>query len=196
VRPETYDRKDGGALILAAGFSRRFGSDKRLHTLADGRTLLLTTLGLYLEVFEQLVVVLRQDDRDLHTAVNHSHPAVQIVNARDSSLGMGYSLAAGINAVREWNWVAVGLADMPFIENRTLHVLLDTFLTASVDTIVQPTFHERSGHPVFFGSTYFDALCSIHADSGARTVLKRHPQHLLQIAVKDEGVIQDLDQPT
>ena len=51
-----------GALIVAAGFSRRFGSDKRRYVIADGDPLLLATVKAYSEVFPNVAVVLRHDD--------------------------------------------------------------------------------------------------------------------------------------
>ncbi|NJN51064.1 MAG: NTP transferase domain-containing protein [Gammaproteobacteria bacterium] len=54
-----------GALILAAGFSRRFGTDKRLHRLADGELMISATLRRYQQVFSSVAVVVRDSDSEI-----------------------------------------------------------------------------------------------------------------------------------
>jgi len=48
------------ALVLAAGSSTRFGSDKRRATLADGRSLLAHSVARARAVFDEVRVVLRE----------------------------------------------------------------------------------------------------------------------------------------
>ncbi|MCY4565494.1 MAG: NTP transferase domain-containing protein, partial [Gammaproteobacteria bacterium] len=52
----------GGAVILAAGASSRFGSDKRRFALADGRTMLETALATYQTAFDEIFLVLKPID--------------------------------------------------------------------------------------------------------------------------------------
>ncbi len=59
----------GGGLLLGSGVSRRFGSDKRSHVLASGDRLLHATTAIYLQCFEQVVVVLRPGDSELQDAL-------------------------------------------------------------------------------------------------------------------------------
>ena len=55
----------GAAILLAAGFARRFGSDKRSFVLEDGRPMLQATVATYATVFERLTVVMRPEDTEL-----------------------------------------------------------------------------------------------------------------------------------
>jgi len=93
----------GGAVILAAGNSRRFGSDKRHYPLLPGRTMLETSLARYQEVFERVFVVLRPDDK----AWAHRLTDARIVYAEDAALGMGHSLAAGVKAAQHLDYLFV-----------------------------------------------------------------------------------------
>ena len=54
-----------GCIVLAAGSSRRFGSDKRQFLLPSGTTLLDQTLATVRDVFDRRVLVLRTDDDEL-----------------------------------------------------------------------------------------------------------------------------------
>lgn len=51
------------ALVMAAGYSRRYGdADKRQARLADGRTLLATTVARIEQAFLQVRVAIREED--------------------------------------------------------------------------------------------------------------------------------------
>ncbi len=184
----------GGALILAAGFSRRFGTDKRRHQLPGGDTLLIATVRRYADVFADIAVVLREGDDDLAAELIEVCPAARIVTARDAALGMGHSLAAGIRALRsDWEWAAVALGDMPWIRVDTLKTLRQAFAARAFTGILQPRMGKRPGHPVLFGSDCFAELAGLTGDSGARSVLAR--QTVQHVDVDDPGIFEDLDRP-
>lgn len=184
------DGPSAGAVILAAGESTRFGSDKRRFRLADGRTMLETTLAAYKSVFDEIFLVLKPADEAWATALDK----VQPVYARDAALGMGHSLAAGIKAGRHLQFMFVALADMPDVRADTLMRLKDAM--AGPESIVQPVYRGTPGHPVGFGSAHFGELQHITGDTGARGVVRAHGGSTLRIEVNDPGVLKDYDVPT
>ncbi|MGE0623314.1 MAG: NTP transferase domain-containing protein [Pseudomonadales bacterium] len=186
----------GGALILAAGFARRFGSDKRRHVLADGTPLLTATVRRYAQVFDRIAVVIREGEDELAAELGAIHPGVRIVTAADAALGMGHSLAAGVRAVAgDWSWVAVALGDMPWIRAATLTSLAHVFTASGSTGILQPRSGNRSGHPVLFGADCFDELLRLTGDTGARAVLERHRDSVRHLDVDDPGIFADMDRP-
>ena len=179
----------GGAVILAAGGSTRFGSDKRHYLLAGKRTVLETTLTAYQHVFDEIYLVLKPDDKRWAR-----YPAtVKTVYAPDSALGMGHSLAAGIRAARHLGFLFVALADMPHVLPATLRRLVDAM--TGTRCIVQPVYLGTPGHPVGFGSAYFDELERLSGDIGARQVPAAHPDQITRLEVSDAGVVDDIDVP-
>lgn len=74
-------------LVLAAGFSRRFGSDKRCARLSSGQTLLATSLALPCAQLDEVWVVLRPEDDSTALGIP---PQVQVIRCADSQLGMGH----------------------------------------------------------------------------------------------------------
>lgn len=185
-----------GALVLAAGYGRRFGGDKRRYRLADGQTLLTATLRRYAEVFARVAVVIRDEDDELAAEIDQACPAVRVLRASDAHLGMGHSLAAGVRQIREhWSSICIALGDMPYVRADTLQLLRDFFRAGAGDQIVQPTHRGTPGHPVFFARNYYDELAALRGDEGARSVLSRHTGRVRRVAVEDPGVLTDMDRP-
>lgn len=193
---ERYTRPAGGALILAAGFGRRFGSDKRAFQLPDGRTLLEATLARYATAYDALCVVVRPEDEALARKVRALPGHPEIALAADAERGMGHSLAAGIRTIMDhWDWVSVGLGDMPFVQVATLEALQEAFFSTGAERIVQPVHDGRPGHPVTFPGACFPAMCRLEGDQGARSVLSSSDD-LIRHPVDDPGVLDDVDTPT
>jgi molybdenum cofactor cytidylyltransferase len=179
------------ALVLAAGSSRRFGSDKRRACLADGRPLLVATLQLALRNFAAVALVLRPEDDPLALGV----PAgVQVIRCSDAALGMGHSLAAGVSALASTpsRAIAVLLGDMPWVAEASLQQLIGA---AAAERIVFPLYGGERGHPVLFGRRYWHELRELHGDRGAKALLADHQAAWLGIELDDPGVLRDVDTP-
>ncbi len=177
------------AVILAAGFARRFGSDKRQWSMPDGRTLLESTLARYQDGFGSVFLVLRPEDSEWVRGLG----GCTKVFAADAHLGMGHSLAAGIAAARDFDGVFIALGDMPWVEASTLEELRRRLNDRGA--IVRPFHDGTPGHPVGFGQAHFGALMKLSGDEGAKVVLDQNRQRIVAIDVADVGVIRDLDVP-
>lgn len=212
-----------GAVLLAGGRGRRFGSDKRQARLGSGETLLATTVRRYAEVFTHLRVVLRAEDTALAQALAPSldrpaapAPAIsaaqaaapagtaaarattdrQVVFSSRADGGMGFTLADGIASIAGWDVAFVGLGDMPWVTHTTLCALVARARDAGARwDILQPLHFGVPGHPVGFRASLFPALRALAGDEGARHVVRAHRDRTLQLPVLDAGVLQDVDTP-
>ena len=178
--------------MLAAGYSRRFGADKRRATLADGRSLLTASLALPCSMLGEVWLVLRPDEApaalDLPTGV-------RIVQNPATAQGMGHSLAAGaerLMAESHADAAAIFLADMPAIRRDSLEALI---ACASSGNIVLPSYQGKRGHPVLFGRAFWPQLATRNGDAGAKPVLLQHPEAVRIVELDDPGVLQDIDTP-
>lgn len=187
-------RRPGGALVLAAGFSSRFGSDKRAHKLPDGTPLLLATLDKY-KTFSQLAVVIRDPEDEPAQWLRAASRDVTLIVAADARLGMAHSLAAGIAGISEWSYAFIVLADMPFVAETTLAQLRSTMEASTTPSIIVPTFNDRPGHPVGFDVAFFEQLRTLKGDEGARSILQRCAPQIVEVPVTDPGIHQDIDRP-
>ena len=175
-------------ILLAAGSSSRFGSDKMLHRLQDGLSMLETTAKQYLAVFDSITVVVPSIE-------NHplsGRTGIELVST-DSCSAMSTSLKAGISAnISRAAWL-IALGDMPYIRAATISQLRDRMTDSN---IVLPMWRQRQGNPVGFGCVFKDQLLAIKGDRGAKSIIKQHPESVVELSTHDRGVIHDIDLPT
>lgn len=182
------------ALIMSAGVSRRFGSDKRRARLDDGRTLLETTLATASQVYPRCWLVIRPED-DLGEALAgyndlHRMAAPHAGNGLGGSLGDAFRelISQQDNAVA----AAVILADMPWLNAATCSRLNRH---AGPGRIVMPRHQGKRGHPVLFGRDLWPALAELKEGEGARGVVQANRQAVHVIDVDDAGIWRDVDTP-
>lgn len=187
-----------GALLLAAGESARFNSDKRGAALPGGKAMLATSLRLYADQFDELLLVLRAGDEKIICA----DPAINTIYSEEAKHGMGSSLADAIrhiqNLPKPWDFAFIALGDMPFIAPKSLRRLdaaARAVLTAHDRRILVPQQAGRAGHPVGFSAHFFPELAQISGDQGARELLKTHQEDIDYLPLEDPGLLRDIDRP-
>lgn len=190
-----------GALVLAAGFSRRFGSIKLDAALANGSTVLQQTLQQLAAATPRIRVVTRQALLDaglFNRKLNINgrpvpiHEHVQLLLCEDAESGMGHSLAYGARHIDDWDACLVCLADMPFIRPETYQQL---FAALDQTHIVLPRYQGKSGNPVGFARQHYKALSQCDGDTGARKVISNLQQQVLHLDVDDAAIHRDIDTP-
>ena len=176
-----------GALVLAAGFSNRYGSIKLCAKLNNGHTVFAETLQRIRAAVSAVTIVTRPElvpklaaaDLDLHAFER-------------AEKGIGATLAFGIGLVQHWDACLICLADMPFVNQRTYFSLAENL---STDNIVIPTYRSQPGNPVGFGSEFFAELQLLSGDSGGQPVVMQHPGSVIKQEVDDAAILWDIDTP-
>ena len=177
-------------LLLAAGLSRRFGSDKRQAGLPGGVSILRQSVQRYAAVLDDVLVVLRpQDDSE---QLLDEISGLRVTRAPGGGAGMGDSLAAGMAALGDASAVLIGLADKPLLLEDSISMVSKALLTHS---LVAPCYQGKQGHPVGFTQPWFPQLAALRGESGARALLNEYRSLCYFIDVKDPGVIIDIDTP-
>lgn len=180
-------------LVMAAGQSERYGSDKRQALLPKGQTLLHATLSLAQRHFAHVIAVLGHNDKSQELEIPD---AVTIVHAPKAQRGLGTSIACAfqllLDTPHEAQTAAVLLGDMPWIQDDTVERLKQK---ANASTIVRPIFQSQVGHPVFFGKAFWKELSELSGDDGAKSVVQRHREVCEFVDVDDVGVLKDVDRP-
>jgi molybdenum cofactor cytidylyltransferase len=184
-------------ILLAAGYSKRFGSNKLLQALPAGSRDAGVPIGLaaakhFLEVLPDAIAVVRPRAQKLAKLLRDA--GCNTVVCRNAGEGMGTSLAAGVRAAADADGWVVALADMPFLRPETIRVIVGALSDGAA--IAAPAYRGERGHPVGFARRFFDELGALRGDEGARDLLKRYPNLVTLYDVDDPGVLHDIDKPS
>jgi len=180
---------DVAGILLAAGSSRRFGSDKLLHSLPDGTPLGVAAARTVIKALPVSYAVVRPGDRALIEA--YSDLGLKIVENPLADQGMGTSLAAGVRVSTGAGGWLIALADMPWVRAATVTALVDRLHKGA--SIVAPVYGGRRGHPVGFSADWGDDLKALSGDQGARGVIAGNADKIELLSVDDAGVLEDID---
>lgn len=171
------------AIVLAAGQSTRFGSDKLLAKV-NGAPLLSHALAAACAApVERVILVCRPGLRLILPQ--------GVIKVEQFGQPMSASLRAGLGAIGAANGVFVFLGDMPSIP----HQMAATLRSAIADRIAAyPVFEGRQGHPVLVAASGFSIFDGLRGDRGIGTLL-RDRADIARIACNYRGVLQDVDTP-
>lgn len=176
------------ALVLAAGFSRRFGEDKRWTVLRSGKPMIEQVLAHIAAAQISAYVVLRADDP--HRSSHAWSVPTLVVAAEDASRGLGASIAAAARQLPDDQPILICLGDLPYIKPETYRAIADAL---DAHALVVPVFRGQHGHPVGFGAHFLPELRHLDGDSGAKEILLRHRDQVVEIQVDDAGALHDID---
>ncbi len=188
-------------LLLAAGRGSRFDDSGRqsklLALLPDGSPVALASAQHLLQCCARVLAVLPQHaapPRDQHVAVLVgllASAGCEILFCEESDAGLGHSLAAGVRATPDAAGWLVALADMPAIQAQTIRQVSDA--CNKPDSIAVPVHDGQRGHPVAFGSAYYDPLTALRGDTGARSILRANAAAVIEVPCADPGILRDID---
>ena len=181
-----------GAVILAAGFSRRLPGENKLLKNYGSRPLLAHALAAAQALgLADAVVVTRPDMPAVEEIAMNA--GLRCVENPDAAEGMGASIAAGVRVVRPGlAGIFVALGDMPHVTAEDYRALATAHEQQSARICV-PVWDGRRGHPVLFGADYRGALAGLSGDTGARAVLADHAARVVAVPAASPGVLADLD---
>ncbi len=183
-------------IYLAAGNARRFGSNKLLALLA-GKPVFLYGL--------ERMVTLTQKRKDCDLTVVTRTPEISkaavrwnvpVVESASSEKGISFSIQAGIEAVEPLNpadYLVFVLADQPWLSCESVNKLLDAAQTNCMAATA--AFSDIDGSPTLFSAAWIPELKKLEGDQGGRRILKRYPDQVLRVQVKDARELLDIDQP-
>jgi molybdenum cofactor cytidylyltransferase len=178
-------------ILLAAGSSRRFGSNKLMYPLTDGTPMSVLAARSLLGAVTNVTAVVRSKDRALIEVLNTE--GLSVTCCESSYRGMGASLACGIKATQHAEAWIVALADMPYIRISTITAVYEALRGGA--SLAAPFYSGKRGHPVGIGGIFRKRLLELREDFGARWILDRYKCALRPIAVNDPGILQDIDTP-
>ena len=184
------------AVLLGAGESRRMGRDKLILPWGK-RTVFEHCLDiLLLSRVREVIVVLGRRKKALEPLVREQSSfskRVKVVYNRAFRHGMSSSIRVGLRAMDPASeGVLIALGDQPLLRTRTINALILGFCKGK-GKIAVPFYQGKRGNPVLFGREYIGDLLGMRGDRGGRSILETHPEDILRIRTRSEGVIRDID---
>lgn len=185
-------------VLLAAGQSRRFGSDK-LRLLWDGEPMLSRTLRRYCEeplmnAFVSRTVVLSDARADF--AAEAERLGWRVVFNPHPEDGQSQSVRLGVRDAMRFSpdGVLCSVADQPNLGAKTVLRILNAF-EENRTRIVRPAANGRMGNPVLFPNDLFEPLCALTGDVGGSAVIRQHSERVLTVETTEEE-LKDVDRET
>ncbi|HSH73854.1 MAG TPA: nucleotidyltransferase family protein [Methylophilaceae bacterium] len=179
-------------ILLAAGFSRRFGDANKLsHILLDSRPVGLAAAENLVAAITDSIAVIRPNEHTLGELLTKA--GLQVITCSEDQQNMSDSLVAAVKRTADMavDGFVIALADMPFIRSTTISMVAQQLRDGA--DIMMPSYQGQRGHPVGFSSKFRNELESLHGDEGARSIVRQHAQQVSTFESDDPGILADID---
>ncbi|SHH86363.1 nucleotidyltransferase family protein [Clostridium grantii] len=175
-------------ILLGAGSSKRFGSNKLLHNF-NGSTVISYIINTVTKVdFNEIILVTQ---RKTFNEINQKYNIKKILNA-NPELGISNSIKLALNHTKEADAYMFFVCDQPFISYETIYEMIEVY-TKGNKNIVCASFHGKMGNPVIFSSKYYKDLIDLKGDRGGKIIVNNNLEDTLCYEVKNFKELIDVD---
>jgi molybdenum cofactor cytidylyltransferase len=189
------EKRPSAGVVLAAGMSVRLGRPKQLVEVG-GKPMLARVLGAALSsALEAVTLVLGHEAEGIKGALEKdlSDPRLRTLLNPEYREGISSSLRAGLlPLVDDFPSVMFLLGDQPFMDARTINLLLERFWSSDKDICV-PVCQGERGNPVVFSRRFYGEILELTGDTGARGIIRANPERVLQVEIQDPRYFLDID---
>ena len=208
-------------IYMAAGNSRRFGSNKLFYEL-DGKPMYRHLLERLIEIKDRYNKLKNAESNnpviDITVVTRYreildycsSIPDCHAVLSPDSEKGISYTIKAGIMAVQEQKklkknsevthhtaekeeYYMFAVADQPYLKSQSVIKLIDRVLENKGNMRLAFSLRcgDTVGNPCVFHSSLIPQLLSLEGDKGGRSVAKKYD--CVYVVIADERELMDVD---
>ena len=180
-----------GAVVLAAGEARRFGSPKLLMPFGDS-TILGSVVAPFVCIGITPVVVVGGPDA---TAISESLSGqpVRIVRNPDPTRGMVSSIRIGVEALRTpLDRFLIALGDQPRVSAMGVSYLIAEQIGSGKGIAIQ-TYQGRRGHPVVFDIVYRREIIALTDQQTLRDLVEAHRDDIVEVDCDSDAYVCDID---
>ncbi|MET0443576.1 MAG: NTP transferase domain-containing protein, partial [Pseudorhodoplanes sp.] len=201
TRPQPRDEPvidKGGrfaAVILAAGRSTRMGGSNKLLAEITGKPLARIAAEAALNSRARPVIVVTGHQGETVREALSDLP-LDFVENPDFAEGLSTSLRTGISALPpDIDGVVVMLADMPQVDSALIDKLISAYDPAKAALIAMPVLGGKRGNPVLWSKRFFPELMGLEGDVGARHLIGKYGEAVVEVPVSGAGALTDIDTP-
>ena len=181
---------DTAAILMASGFSKRFGERNKLLVSFRGKPLARYTLelaakmdfpaGIFLVAAWTDVAALAEDLSKIKVIKNTAPQ-----KGRRESVRLGLE-AAGVDA----EYYLFFTCDQPFLDAATVRRILDA---RKHGCIVEPRYEGKPGNPCLFSAVFRKELLSLEEGQTPKLIKTRYPEAVIGVEVTNPLILQDID---
>ena len=181
------------AIVLAAGESKRMGTQKLLLPFGEGTIIESVVRAALDSSVGGVLVVLGSDAEAIRKTLDPY--GVEFVENASYRSGMLSSIQVGFEALPEKARAAVlMLGDQPGITAEAGDELIARYREAGKGIVI-PTHGGRRGHPVVIDMKYRSEIARLDPEVGLRKLRLDHPDDVLEIELPFPEILRDIDTP-
>ena len=181
-----------GAIILAAGLSRRMGCRNKLLLPIHGKPMIYHVVETYLSVVnERAWVVTGYEGERVEAALQGLD--VHIVRNENFEAGQPFSVRAGLLEAHGAQQYLNGLGDQPELSGDDLRTLIVAHLAGDVQKTSIPHQDATRGNPILVPAAMRARLLADQANPGCGKFTRAHPELAQHIAMTQTGFFNNID---
>lgn len=194
AKPVVECHKHVGAVVLAAGLSKRMGRAKVLLPWREGRCVLEQVICILEQSRLSEIGVVLGPSAALIKRKLCSHEIRIVHNANYEKGEMLSSLQAGLRALPQHVQAAlVVLGDQPRLQPGVIYKLLTKYASSNKG-IVAPIHNGKRGHPILIDRVYWPELLSLKGGT-PRSVINKYTHDTSFVPVSNDSILADINTP-
>jgi molybdenum cofactor cytidylyltransferase len=182
-----------GAVILAAGQSRRMGRNKMLLPFGASTVLeSVVTEAAACEPVHDLVVVTGHQSNRI-AALLGSYPVRCVFNPAYAQADMLVSIQVGLRALADDVTAAlIVLGDQPRIQRAIIQQVSAAWQPSAISI---PSYQLKRGHPILIDRALWPDVLALPQTATLRDFIRAHEQQIRYVVVETDSVLKDMDTP-
>ncbi|MCL1993977.1 MAG: nucleotidyltransferase family protein [Spirochaetes bacterium] len=177
------------AILMASGFSKRFGEGNKLLAPFRGKPLARHTLELVSQIhFPGGIFFIAANDNV--AALAAGLPAVTVIRNRNPEKGLRESVRLGVEAAPAAAHYLFFPCDQPLLDIATVKLVM---AAARQGCIVEPRHRGRPGNPCLFCASFREALLSLEEGQSPRGIKAASPGAVIPVEAQNPLALEDAD---
>ena len=140
---------------------------------------------------ESEIIVVTQYEEIVKKAGEMKIPV--FINPRPED-GISLSMQIGLMSVRDTDACLFTVSDQPWLEADTVVALIELFENEKKG-MACIRWNGKTGNPCIFGQKYYEELMEISGDKGGKKIIKKHPEDVAYLQIRNAREVQDADEP-
>ncbi|MEN8203558.1 MAG: nucleotidyltransferase family protein [Bacteroidota bacterium] len=179
------------AIILAAGSSRRMGTQKLLLPFRKSTIIETVVDHVLSSKIKNVLVVLGPDPQKVKDVL--AQKDLKFCHNQHHEEGMLSSVICGIRALPDEAEAAlIYLGDQPEISAEVTNRVMEAY-NDELFGIVIPVYNYRRGHPLLVDMKYRREIEKLDLEQGLRALRHHFPEDVLEVEVDEPGILVDID---